>query len=484
VLSDGNLEISMVGVGRRIVRAFAAALSVALGACSIFPAYKSPSLDIPAAWRDEQTQSPAWPAEDWWRGFRSPQLDSLIAQAESGNLDLAAAVARVREADAQTRIAGAALLPAIGLGSSASRVRQPSNSAAGTSGGAKTVTLYDAQISASYEVDFWGKNKAAVEAAKATAQASRYSEATVALTTVTSVATAYFQILELRDQLEVAEANLASAESILQALQAQEAAGTATALDVAQQETAVTTLQAEIPPLQQQLRQFINALAILVGKPPEAVDITSGALADFSYPAVVPGLPSELLARRPDVAMAEAELRSAHANITVARAAFFPSVQLTVQGGFESTALSSLFGPAGFLYTLAAGFGQPIFEGGLLEGQYEYTQAFYDELLQNYRKSVISAFQDTENALVATQQTAEQERRQQAAVDTAQQAFDIATAQLRAGTITVLTVLNTETALFTAQNALLQVKLARLNAIVSLFKALGGGWNETGESNA
>jgi NodT family efflux transporter outer membrane factor (OMF) lipoprotein len=214
------------------------------------------------------------------------------------------------------------------------------------------------------------------------------------------------------------------------------------------------------------------------------VDINSGALADVSHPAVAPGLPSELLARRPDVALTEAQLRSAHANITVARAAFFPSVQLTVQGGFESTALSSLFGPAGFLYTLAAGLTQPIFEGGRLEGQYQYTQAFYDELLQNYRKSVISAFQDTEDALVATQQTAEQERRQQAAVDTAQRAFDIATAQLRAGTITILTVLNTETALFTAQNTLLQVKLARLNAIVSLFKALGGGWRETGASNA
>ena len=474
----------MFGTARGRSKALATALAVMLGACSVDTTYKRPNLDIPATWRDEHAPSPAWPSTDWWRGFGSPDLDSLIAQAQAGNLDLAAAVARVREADAQTRIAGAALLPTIGLGSAVSRVRQPSNSTLGTRAGGSTYTLYDAQISAGYEIDFWGKNKATVEAAKATAQASRYSEATVALTTVTSVAITYFQILELRDQIGVTEANLASAESILKALQAQEAAGTATALDVAQQETTVATLQAEIPPLQQQLRQFINALAILIGKPPQVVDINSGALADLSHPTVVPGLPSELLARRPDVAMAEAQLRSAQANITVARAAFFPSVQLTVQGGFESTALSSLFGPSGFLYTLAAGLTQPIFEGGRLEGQYQFTQAFYDELLQDYRKSVISAFQDTEDALVAAQQTAEQERRQQAAVDTAQRAFDIATAQLRAGTITILTVLNTETALFTAQNALLQVKLARLNAIVSLFKALGGGWSETGESTS
>ena len=468
----------------RKLRPFATTIAVALAGCSIFPGYERPSLGNPPTWRDEQTQSPTWPTKDWWQGFGSPDLDSLITQAEAGNLDLAAAAARVREADAQTRIAGAALLPAIDLGGAASSIRQPSSSSLGTGASGKTYTLYDASISASYEIDFWGKNKAFVEAANATAQASRYSQATIALTTVTSVAIAYFQILELRDQIAVTQANLASAQSILKALEAQEAAGTITALDVAQQDTTVATLQAEIPPLQQQLRQFIDALAILIAKPPQVVDIPSGALADLSHPAVVPGLPSELLARRPDVAMAEAQLKSAHANITVARAAFFPSVQLTAQGGFESTALSSLFGPAGFLYTLAAGFTQPIFEGGRLEGQYQYSQAFYDELLQDYRKSVISAFQDTEDALVATQQTAEQERRQQAAVDTAQRAFDIANAQLRAGTITVLTVLNTETALFTAQNTLLQVKLARLDAIVSLFKALGGGWSETGESNA
>jgi NodT family efflux transporter outer membrane factor (OMF) lipoprotein len=475
----------VAGMGRRHkeLTAFAAAIAVALGGCSHLPKYEHPNLEIPAAWRGEQAQSPVWPSTDWWRGFGSPQLDTFITQAQTGNLDLAAAVARVRQADAQTRIAGAALLPAIGLGSSVSRNRQASSGLA-TGSRRSTYTLYDAQISASYEIDFWGKNRAALDVAKQSAQASRYSEETVALTTVTSVATSYFQILELRDQLAVTEGNLESAESVLKALQAQLAAGTVTALDVAQQETTVAILQAQIPPLKQQLRQFIDALAILLGKPPEAIDVTSGTLADLSHPGVLPGLPSELLTRRPDVAMAEAELKAANADIAVARAAFFPSVQLTAQGGFESTALSSLFGPAGFLYTLAAGLTQPIFQGGRLRGQYQYSQAFYDELLQNYRKSVISAFQDVEDALVATQQTAEQERQQQVAVDTAQRAYEIATAQLRAGTINVLTVLNTETALFSAQNTLVQVKLARVNASVSLFKALGGGWNERGAPNA
>jgi multidrug efflux system outer membrane protein len=469
---------------RKSFKAFVAVLAIALSACSVGPSYKRPDLPVPAAWRSDQAQSPAWPSADWWRGFGSPQLDSLITQARAGNLDLAAAIARVREADAQARIAGAALLPDIAFEGGVTRSRQPASSTSGTAGGRRARTLSDAQLSASYEIDFWGKNQASLDAAKETAQASRYSEETVALTTMASVATTYFQILELRDNLAVTEQNLASAESILKALQAQEAAGTANALDVAQQETTVATLRASIPPLRQQERQFIDALAILVGKPPEAVDITSGTLSDLAHPVIAPGLPSELLARRPDVAMAEAQLMAANANIAVARAAFFPSVQLTAQGGFESTALSSLLGSTGLLYTLAASVTQPIFEGGRLEGQYQFSQAFYDELLQDYRKSVISAFQNVEDALVATQQTAEQEQRQQLAVDTARQAFQIATAQLDAGVINVLTLLNTETALFTAETTLAQVRGARLEAIVSLFDALGGGWSQTGEGSA
>ncbi|MDB5397227.1 MAG: transporter [Rhodospirillales bacterium] len=459
---------------RKSFKALVTALAVTLSACSVGPSYKRPDLDVPATWRGESAQSPLWPSADWWHGFESSQLDNLITQALAGNFDLAVAIARVREADAQTRIAGAALLPTVGFGGGVSRSRS----------GGQASTLYDAQIGASYQIDFWGKNQASLEAAKETAQASRYSEETVTLTMMASVATTYFQILALRDNLAVTEGNLASAESILKALQAQEAAGTANALSVAQQETTVATLRASIPPLRQQERQFIDALAILIGKPPEAVDITSGTLSDLAHPVIAPGMPSELLARRPDVAMAEAQLKAANANITVARAAFFPSVQLTAQGGFESAALSSLLGPASLLYSLAASVSQPIFSGGSLEGQLQFSQAFYDELLQDYRKSVISAFQNVEDALVATQQTAEQEQRQQAAVDTARRAFQIAQAQLRVGTIDVLTLLNTETALFTSETTLVQVRAARLDAIVSLFNALGGGWSQTGAASA
>ncbi|MDB5368346.1 MAG: transporter [Rhodospirillales bacterium] len=474
---------SRIGMGRARAAFFAPLLIIGMSGCSVGPTYERPGLDVPATWRDQAADQPVWPAADWWQGFGSPQLDTFIGEAKTGNLDIAAAAARIREADAQVRVAGAALLPSVGFTGGATRSRSAPNASSAAGSGGSTRTLFNADLSASYEVDFWGANHASVDAARQNAAASRYNAETIALTTIASVATTYFQILELRDQIDTTSRNLNSAREILAALEAQDAAGTVTALDVAQQQTTVLTLEAQLPPLHQQLRQFTDALAILVGKTPQAVDVATGSLSDLSSPAVAPGLPSELLARRPDVAMAEAQLKAANADIKVARAAFLPSLQLTAQGGFESTALSSLFSPAGMMFSLAAGLAQPIFSGGKLEGQYQFSQAFYDELLADYRKSTISAFQDVEDALAATQQTIEQEKRQQAAVNSARRAYDAANAQLHAGTVNTLTVLNTESALFTAETTLAQVRFARLNAIVSLFKALGGGW-QSGDQRA
>ena len=240
----------------------------------------------------------------------------------------------------------------------------------------------------------------------------------------------------------------------------------------------MATLEAQVPPLVQQLQQNLDALAILLGRTPETLGQLSGTLVDIAQPAVAPGLPSELLARRPDVAAAEAQLASANANIRVARAAYFPSINLTAAGGIASVALTGLMGTTGAIYTLAAGVTQPIFEGGAIEGQVELTKAQYDELLQDYRKAVISAFGNVEDSLIAAQQTALQVSRQQIAVDKARRAYDISKAQLEAGTVNLLTVLNTENALFPAQDTLVQAKLARLQALVTLFQALGGGWQQ------
>jgi NodT family efflux transporter outer membrane factor (OMF) lipoprotein len=446
-------------------------LPLTLAAC-LGPRYHHPDIPPPATWSTTpEAAAPEWPENGWWHGFGSPDLDSFIAQAQAANDDLRAAIARVREADAQRRIAGAPLLPAVGLSATAAREREP---VAGE--GFVTGNDFNPLLSASYELDFWGKNRAALAAASASARASRYDRTTVELTVVAGVATTYFEALELRDRLDIATANLANATKVLDGLKLEQRAGLVTALDVAQQETEVATVHASIPPLTQQLRQSLDALAILVGSTPEVVAVTHGTLDELSQPQVRPGLPSELLARRPDVAESEAQLIAANANIQAARAAFFPSISLTAGGGYESGQLQNLLTPANRVWSIGAGLTQPIFQGGALLGQYRLSRARYEELLADYHKAVISAFANVEDALISVQQTQELVTRQREAATQAERAYRYAQAQMHAGTINVLTLLSTETALFSARDALAQAKYAHLQALVSLYQALGGGW--------
>ena len=464
-----------------VLGATACGLTACLG-----PHYKRPDIPPPEAWRNAPTGaqegSAPWPSADWWQGFNSPTLNDLMDQAHTANDDIGAAVARIRQADAQARIAGAPLLPSLSADAGATRQRgqQAYLTPAGTLGSRPaTSNTFTAELSASYQIDFWGKNRALRDAAVAAAVASRYDRATVELTVMQSVASTYFQALELRDRLKVANDNVASARDTLKGLQLEAQVGTVTALDVAQQETTVATLAAAIPPLNQQFGETLDALAILVGRQPESVDVTAGTLADLAEPAVAPGMPSDLLARRPDVAQAEAQLIAANANIAAARAAFFPTISLTADGGNVSSALSTLFNPVSRAWSLTGGITQPIFQGGALVGQYQLNKGRYAELLSDYHKAVISAFGNVEDALVSVQQTSEQLRRQQEAAATARHAYELTQAQFHAGTINILVVLSTETALFTAEDTLVQVKYSHLNALIALFSALGGGWQRT-----
>ena len=458
-------------------RALLSGALLGLSACNLGPDYHRPDIPAPAAWSTPPESAAAWPSADWWRGFDSARLNELEAQARQANDDLAAAVARVREADAQARIAGAPLLPSVQAGFSATRSRAPGSNGYGTGND------FSPLLGASYELDFWGKNRAALRAAEASADASRYDRATIELTVMSAVAGTYFQALQLRERLDIAQGNYEAASALLDGLRQEQKVGIVNALDVAQQATVTATLYAAIPPLQQQLRQSEDALAILVGVMPESLDLGAGTLADLNRPQIAPGLPSELLTRRPDVANAEAQLIAANANIAVARAAYFPSISLTASGGYESSDLSRLFNPASAIFTLAGALTQPIFEGGALEGQSELAKAKYSELLADYHKAIIAAFGNVEDALIAVQQTAEQERRQQDAADAARHAYEFAQAQLHAGTINVLTLLNTESALFTARDALAQSRFAHLQALVNLYNALGGGWQQAPEKS-
>ncbi len=461
------------------IRLTVAAVALALAGCSLGPAYRRPSIPAPPAWKSPQAASlpQSWPSADWWRGFHSAELTRLMTTGRAANDDLAAAIAQVREADAQVRIESAPLLPSLDATGSGSRQREFSPS----SGGALLYDEFAAGLNASYELDFWGENRAIRSAALASAAASRYDRETVELTVMSGIADTYFSALALRDRLRIARANLASAEETLEGLETDEQAGISTALDVAQQDTVVATVAATIPPLEQQERQQMDALAILVGQTPQSFDIDATSLAGISAPAVTAGVPSELLARRPDVADAEAQLIAANADIRAARAAFFPTIDLTAAGGYESTALSKLLEPGSRVFTVSAGLTQPIFHGGAVLGQYRLSQARYDELLADYHKAVISAFGNVEDSLAAATDTAEQLRREQTATDKALSAYRMSQEQFHAGTVNILTVLSTETSLFTAEDALAQAKLAHLQALVGLFNSLGGGWSRQQE---
>ena len=450
-----------------------------LSGCTLESEKPDLALDTPGKYRATHgAADAAVPKLDWWRGFRSRELVGLIEDAQAHNFDIAIAVAQIRQADAQVLIAGAPLFPSISLDNSASVGKSSSatGSGSGSGSGGGTSRQYSTSLSASYVLDFWGKNQAALVADEENAVASRYNREVVTLTTITTVATTYFTILAAQDSLRILHKDVDDSTKILELIKQQFSAGTSSQVNVAQQQSLVSSLQASIPPVEVTLQQNLAALAVLVGRAPERYGARGGSMMDVTIPRVTPGLPSELLDQRPDLRQAEAQLSAANYDVHAARAAFFPSIQLTAQTGFQSAALKTLFGPGAWFYTAAASLTQPIFDGGLLAGQLELQLGLREQSLQTYRKDVLSAFSDVEKALVALEQTGLQEKYQREAVLASQMAFYLSEQQLREGTVNLVTLLQTEQTLFQAEDSLVQVQLSRLLAAVSLFQALGGGW--------
>jgi outer membrane protein, multidrug efflux system len=462
-------------------------LTLPLGGCWLTGNPPEPAIPITEHYREApnvRRAEAAVPPLDWWRSFRSRELTAIVDNVRTSNLDIAQAVARVVQADAQSRIIGAALLPAVQLNGQATRSR-PSQSTGSGAGGTGGVGVSFgpserndllATLSASYEIDFWGKNRYALRAAEETAVASRFDKEVVTLSSVVTAANAYFQVLAAQDRLRVARNNLVSAKRVGNLIAQRVNAGTASALETAQQQSVIDTLNAAIPPLEQTVYQFRYALAVLMGRTPESVTVRGGSLNAIAIPRVTPGIPSELLAQRPDIREAEAQLASANANVVVARAQFLPSITLTGEGGYESAVLKTLLRPESALYSLAAGLTQPIFQGGRLLGNLNLQEGKQDELLNAYRKAVLSGFSDVETALANVRLTAERERLQRAVVTSSRQAFDVSEQRFREGTLDLVTVLQTQQTLYTAEDALVVARLAHVQAVVSLYQALGGGW--------
>jgi len=449
-----------------------------LSGCMLESVKPDLALDTPAKYKAAHgAADAAVPKLDWWRGFHSRELLTLIEQAQEHNFDIAIAIAQIKQADAQVKIDGAPLFPLLTLNGSAtvSQGRASGGSSGGGSSG--TTHVYSTSLSASYVLDFWGKNQSTLVADEESATASRYNREVVALTTISTVATTYFTILGSQDRLKILHKDLDDSNRILDLIMQQFKAGTVSQVNVSQQEALVATLKAQIPPIEQTLEQNMAALAVLIGRAPERTVAHGGSMMTTIIPRVTPGLPSELLNQRPDLRQAEALLAAANYNVNAARAAFFPSIQLTAQSGFQSAALRTLFGPGAWFYTAAAAFTQPVFDGFLLEGQLDKELALREQALQTYRKDVLSAFSDVEKALIALEQTTLQEKAQREAVLASQMAFYLSEQQLREGTVNLVTLLQTEQTLFTAEDQLTQVQLSRLLAAVGLFQALGGGWS-------
>ncbi|RKP47103.1 efflux transporter outer membrane subunit [Pararobbsia silviterrae] len=406
---------------------------------------------------------------DWWRGFGSEELDAIVQRAIDGSTDIAAAIARVHEAAAQARIAGAALWPDLVANVTAQR----------QIGGAGDITVdngnsYAINLAASYEIDFWGKNRALRRAAGADFDASVFDRDTVRLTTVSTAASLWLQIVALHERAAIASRNVELAQRTLALVESQTRAGAASPLDVARQRGVVASQQRSAAALRQSAHDDEATLAVLLGVPVERVIVRTNSLAQIRVRSIDAGVPSALLVRRPDIARAEAQLSAADANIAAARAAMLPSITLSPGIGFASDTVHGLFDAP--LYTLAAGLTAPIFDGGRLRAQRDLAIAEREETLANYRASIVTAFGDVDKALNAIGGVDAQLDAQREVLAQAQRAETLALSRYRAGAETMLTVLDAQQTLFDAQDLWAQLKQERLQADVSLFQALGGGW--------
>jgi outer membrane protein, multidrug efflux system len=418
--------------------------------------------------------APVWPEADWWKGFHDDELASLIAQAQAGNRDLAVAAAHVMEAEAQSTIARSALFPQVN--GQANHVNAGCGGQACQNFGREKE--FGLTFDASYELDVWGLAQDNLRAAREQLKSTRFTQQAVALSLDANIADDYLNILSLREQIAIANQQIGAINDILTVIQLKVKTGTISHLDLAREQAQLEAVQAQLPSLQTQEKQAIYILAVLLGRPPEGFDIKAQNLDAVQSPKVGPGLPSELLLRRPDVAEAEANLASAHANVDAARAAFLPQISLTGSGGFVSTAIGTLLQGSNFGYAYGANLLQTIFDGGKLAGQKDLADATQQEFVARYQSAALNAYSDVETALIQVANTRRAEDHLRREVDAGREAFEITQLQYRQGATDLLNVLQAQQQLFGAEAQLAQTIQASRQSSVHLYEALGGGWVE------
>lgn len=450
-------------------------LAALLAGCSTPVPQSLPHEMLPKAFTGPVTDNaPVWPASDWWNAFHDDELASLIAQAQAGNRDLAVAAAHVMEAEAQSTIARSALFPQVNGGAG--------HTNAGCSGQScqnfGNQKAFNLTFNASYELDVWGLAQDNLRAANEQVKSTRFTQQAVALALNANVADVYLNILALRQRIDIDNQYIAAIQNILTVIQLKVKTGSISHLDLAREQAQMEAVQAQLPALETQEKQALYTLAVLLGRPPEGFDVKARNLDAVQSPQVGAGLPSELLLRRPDVAEAEANLASAHANVDAARAAFLPQISLTGSGGFISTAIGTLLQGSNFGYAYGANLLQTIFDGGKLAGQKDLADATQQEFVAHYQSAALNAYSDVETALiqVANNRRAEEHLRRE--VQAAKEAFDISELQYRQGAADLLNVLQAQGQLFGAEDQLAQTIQASRQASVHLYEALGGGWVE------
>ncbi len=455
-----------------------------LAGCAVGPDYHRPPLDVPAHYRDAAPaaagvagDAASFGDSGWWEVYSDPDLQALLATAIKNNYDVKIAVARIEEARAQLGSQRLNYLPQLSVDSSAGRAK--TSEYATQRGFPRTYNEAQVQILASYQIDLWGQLRRATEAARANLLASQYAKRAVAVTLVASVASAYFDLISLDSQLEITRHTVVDREKFLELTHAQHERGYATGLDVATAEADLAAARATVPDLERRIAQTEDEISVLIGRNPGPVTRAHyGEAVPEAPPRPPPGLPSRLLERRPDVAQTEQQLVAANAQIGVAKAALFPNISLTGSAGSLSVPFNNLFSAPAAEWSAGVSLIQPLLSAQSNLYQVELADASKRAALYQYQKTVQTAFQDVADALVAYTKYGEQEREQARQVDALRRAREIALARYRIGNASYFDVIQADRDLFAAQLALAQAYADNLSALVQLYSALGGGWQE------
>src|SRR6266550_4301436 len=447
--------------------------------CMMGPKYKRPAVNVPQEYRTPEpqlaTQASSLGNEQWWQLYQDPVLTQLIHTAIAQNYDVRIAAARVLEAQAQVGITRSNQFPSASVGAD---IFSQQNAKISNQFPAYQVNAGELNLGVIWNLDFWGKYRRQTEAARAQVLASEWGQRAVISSLVANVATAYFQLRALDSQLEISKRTLASRQQSLKLTEFLESHGSNSGLDVSQSQQLVYTASETIPDLERQIQQQENLLSILLGENPGS--ITRGqALTEQPVPESVPaGLPSELLERRPDVRQAEEIIVAANAQIGVAKASFFPSISLTGAGGLESNALNRFINAPSQTWFGALSVAQPVFQAGALRSGLRLTRAQYQEAVLAYQQTVQNSLEQVSNALIAYQKDRDFRGQQELLTQAAQRSDQLSLVLYQHGGASYLQVLTNETNYFSAELSLVQAQLNERLALVQLYQALGGGWQQ------